>query len=85
MVRLDPRQLPADSDRQARAWHVFASTQKSFIPSCRFTFRRSNFDPSAPEVPLSTPASYSRQMAAAIGPFYTQRHWPRIRPYTARA
>ena len=31
-----------------------------------------NMDPSAPELPISTPASYSRDLAGAVGPFYTQ-------------
>ncbi|HVX66969.1 MAG TPA: alkaline phosphatase family protein [Bryobacteraceae bacterium] len=31
-----------------------------------------NIDPSEPELPISTPPSYSRSLAAAIGPFYTQ-------------
>jgi predicted AlkP superfamily phosphohydrolase/phosphomutase len=31
-----------------------------------------NIDPAAPEVPISVPASYGREMAQAIGPFHTQ-------------
>ena len=31
-----------------------------------------NIDPSDPEVPLSTPSSYSREIARAVGAFYTQ-------------
>lgn len=31
-----------------------------------------NIDPRAPEMPISAPASYSRAVAGAIGPFYTQ-------------
>ena len=31
-----------------------------------------NMDPSDPELPISTPSSYSRELAGAIGPFYTQ-------------
>jgi len=31
-----------------------------------------NLDPADPELPLSTPASYSRQLDDEIGPFYTQ-------------
>ena len=31
-----------------------------------------NLDPADPELPLSTPAAYSRQLDRAIGPFYTQ-------------
>jgi len=31
-----------------------------------------NIDPAAPELPLSTPPSLSRELAEAVGPFYTQ-------------
>ena len=31
-----------------------------------------NIDPAAPELPISTPASFSRQLSDALGPFYTQ-------------
>lgn len=31
-----------------------------------------NIDPFAPELPISTPRHYSRELAEAIGPFYTQ-------------
>ena len=31
-----------------------------------------NIDPYSPELPISTPASYSRELADAVGPFYTQ-------------
>lgn len=31
-----------------------------------------NLDPAEPELPISTPASYSSELAQAIGPFYTQ-------------
>jgi len=31
-----------------------------------------NIDPAAPELPISTPDSYSAELAAAVGPFYTQ-------------
>ncbi len=31
-----------------------------------------NIDPAAPALPLSTPASYSRELAEALGPYYTQ-------------
>ena len=31
-----------------------------------------NLDPAEPELPISTPASYSSELAKAIGPFYTQ-------------
>jgi hypothetical protein len=31
-----------------------------------------NIDPGSPELPISTPDSYSRELAEALGPFYTQ-------------
>jgi predicted AlkP superfamily phosphohydrolase/phosphomutase len=31
-----------------------------------------NIDPAAPELPISQPSSYSRHLAEAVGPFYTQ-------------
>jgi len=31
-----------------------------------------NLDPAAPELPISTPPAYSKELAQAIGPFYTQ-------------
>jgi predicted AlkP superfamily phosphohydrolase/phosphomutase len=31
-----------------------------------------NLDPEAPALPISTPASYSRELAGKVGPFYTQ-------------
>ena len=31
-----------------------------------------NMDPSDPELPISTPSSYSRELAGLLGPFYTQ-------------
>ena len=31
-----------------------------------------NLDPADPALPISTPASYSRQMAESLGPYYTQ-------------
>jgi predicted AlkP superfamily phosphohydrolase/phosphomutase len=31
-----------------------------------------NIDPASPDLPISVPAGYSRELAAAIGPFYTQ-------------
>lgn len=31
-----------------------------------------NLDPTAPDLPISTPADYSAELAAAVGPFYTQ-------------
>ncbi len=31
-----------------------------------------NIDPYSPELPISTPASYSRELADSVGPYYTQ-------------
>jgi predicted AlkP superfamily phosphohydrolase/phosphomutase len=31
-----------------------------------------NIDPASPELPISTPASFSRKLSDALGPFYTQ-------------
>jgi predicted AlkP superfamily phosphohydrolase/phosphomutase len=31
-----------------------------------------NIDPASPDIPISVPTSYSRELAKAIGPFYTQ-------------
>jgi predicted AlkP superfamily phosphohydrolase/phosphomutase len=31
-----------------------------------------NIDPAAPELPISTPVSFSKQLSDALGPFYTQ-------------
>ena len=51
---------------------MFRVYAKEFHPVLQIYVSPVNFDPSAPEVPLSTPDSYSRQMAGAIGPYYTQ-------------
>ena len=41
-------------------------------PRLRIYVSPVNIDPAAPEVAISVPGSYSRELAAAIGPFYTQ-------------
>ncbi|MEK7408184.1 MAG: alkaline phosphatase family protein [Acidobacteriota bacterium] len=43
-----------------------------FRPRFRVYVTPVNIDPSAPALPLSTPASYSRELAEALGPYYTQ-------------
>jgi predicted AlkP superfamily phosphohydrolase/phosphomutase len=45
---------------------------KQFHPLLQIYISPVNLDPAAPELPISTPASYSRELAQAIGPFYTQ-------------
>ncbi len=51
---------------------MFRVYAKQFHPVLQLYVSPVNLDPSAPELPLSTPDSYSRQIAEAIGPFYTQ-------------
>ncbi|MDP3000666.1 MAG: alkaline phosphatase family protein [Bryobacterales bacterium] len=41
-------------------------------PNLRIYVSPVNIDPASPDVPISVPASYSRELAQAIGPFYTQ-------------
>jgi len=45
---------------------------KQFRPQLQVYVSPVNLDPSAPALPLSTPASYSRELAEALGPYYTQ-------------
>jgi predicted AlkP superfamily phosphohydrolase/phosphomutase len=56
--------------RSARG--MFRVYAKQFHPVLQLYVSPVNLDPAAPELPLSTPDSYSRQIAQAIGPFYTQ-------------
>ncbi len=51
---------------------MFRVYAKQFHPVLQLYVSPVNLDPSAPALPLSTPASYSRHLAQAIGPFYTQ-------------
>jgi predicted AlkP superfamily phosphohydrolase/phosphomutase len=51
---------------------MFRLYAKQFRPVLQLYVSPVNLDPSAPAMPLSTPASYSRHMADTIGPFYTQ-------------
>ncbi len=48
---------------------VFA---RQLSPGLRIYVSPVNIDPSEPELPISFPAGYSRELARAIGPFYTQ-------------
>lgn len=51
---------------------MFRVYAKELRPVLRIYVSPVNIDPFAPELPISTPSSYSRQLAEAIGPFYTQ-------------
>ncbi|HOX25314.1 MAG TPA: alkaline phosphatase family protein [Candidatus Krumholzibacteria bacterium] len=41
-------------------------------PNLRLYVTPVQIDPAAPEMPISTPAGYARELAAALGPFFTQ-------------
>jgi predicted AlkP superfamily phosphohydrolase/phosphomutase len=45
---------------------------KEFHPRLALYVTPVNIDPRAPELPISAPASFSRAVADAVGPFYTQ-------------
>lgn len=45
---------------------------KSLQPEFGIYVSPVNMDPSDPELPISTPPSYSRELAGLLGPFYTQ-------------
>ena len=45
---------------------------KQLRPDLKIYISPLNIDPVAPDLPISTPASYSADLANAIGPFYTQ-------------
>jgi len=51
---------------------MFRIYLKQLKPNVQIYISPVNIDPANPELPISTPASYSRQLAHAIGPFYTQ-------------
>ena len=51
---------------------MFRIYARQFHPVVQLYVSPVNLDPVAPALPLSTPDSYSREMAEAIGPFYTQ-------------
>jgi len=53
----------------AGMFRVFAT---KLNPEFRIYVSPVNLDPAEPELPISTPASYSAELAGAIGPFYTQ-------------
>jgi predicted AlkP superfamily phosphohydrolase/phosphomutase len=45
---------------------------KELNPQLKIYVSPVNIDPSRPELPVSNPSGYSRELARAIGPFYTQ-------------
>ncbi len=51
---------------------IFRVYLKEAHPRLRVYVSPVNIDPESPELPISTPASYSRTLARALGPFYTQ-------------
>ena len=51
---------------------MFRVYAKKLNPVFRIYVSPVNLDPFSPELPISTPPSYSRELANAIGPFYTQ-------------
>jgi predicted AlkP superfamily phosphohydrolase/phosphomutase len=51
---------------------MFRIYAQQFHPDLRIYVSAINIDPVAPALPLSNPDSYSSEMAAAIGPYYTQ-------------
>jgi len=51
---------------------MFRVYAKQYHPVLQLYVSPVNLDPAAPDLPLSTPAGYSRQLDRAIGPFYTQ-------------
>jgi hypothetical protein len=57
---------------RAGARGMFRVYAKELHPQLALYVTPVNIDPSAPELPISAPASYSRAVAGAIGEFYTQ-------------
>ncbi|MGA2194327.1 MAG: alkaline phosphatase family protein [Bryobacteraceae bacterium] len=51
---------------------MFRIYARQFHPVFQLYVSPVNIDPADPELPLSTPANYSRQLDRAVGPFYTQ-------------
>jgi predicted AlkP superfamily phosphohydrolase/phosphomutase len=51
---------------------IFRVYLKQVRPHFQLYISPINIDPSAPELPISTPASYSETLAKAVGLFYTQ-------------
>ncbi|HLJ46426.1 MAG TPA: alkaline phosphatase family protein [Bryobacteraceae bacterium] len=51
---------------------IFRIYARELHPTIRIYRSPLNVDPSNPALPISTPANFSRDLAARIGPFYTQ-------------
>lgn len=51
---------------------MFRVYAKQLQPGFRVYVSPVNLDPESPELPISTPDGYSRELATAVGPFYTQ-------------
>jgi predicted AlkP superfamily phosphohydrolase/phosphomutase len=56
----------------ASARGMFRVYAKQLHPGFEMYVSPVNLDPRAPELPISAPTSYSRAIAAEVGPFYTQ-------------
>lgn len=51
---------------------MFRVYAKKLNPECEIYVSPVNIDPTSPELPISTPASFSHDLAKAIGSYYTQ-------------
>ncbi|MGE5647601.1 MAG: alkaline phosphatase family protein [Acidobacteriota bacterium] len=51
---------------------MFRIYAKKFHPDFQVYVSPVNIDPSDPDLPISTPPSFSRELAEAVGPYYTQ-------------
>ena len=69
-VRLDLLELAGSS--LASAQGIVRFYLKSVRPDFELYISPIQIDPRSPAVPISTPADYSKELAEAIGPFYTQ-------------
>ena len=67
-VRVRLPLLPPLQDAHA----IFRVYAKQLRPDLKIYISPLNIDPFTPDLPISTPASYSADLAAATGPYYTQ-------------
>jgi hypothetical protein len=67
-VRVKLPLLPPLQDAHA----MFRVYAKQLRPVLKIYVSPLNIDPFAPDLPISTPASYSARLASAAGPYYTQ-------------
>jgi predicted AlkP superfamily phosphohydrolase/phosphomutase len=51
---------------------MFRLYVKELHPNFKLYVSPINIDPFSPELPISTPSSYSKELAEAVGPYYTQ-------------